>query len=321
MRGVVWTKQGGPDALAVDDVAEVHAGAGQVRIRAEASPVLWIETRMRAGTVPSPGSPPTVFGSQAVGVVDEVGDGVDPRLIGTRVAVSGVAIGAHAEFVRATVDQCVSVPESIDEVDAAAVLTGAPVALALLERAGDLRDATVLVEAAGSGIGAYLTQLLRGRTGRVIATAGSAESRRRAALFGADVVIAHADLERAGALEAAAEGCTIDVAFDSVGGASARCVLDALTPLHGRLLSYGMLSGHAPAIAAADLYAGGHTVTACAGPAWLDRVAALRATALDRMVDGTIRPVIDSTMPFDAVAAAHRRIEDRATTGTIVLVP
>ncbi|MCA1008442.1 zinc-binding alcohol dehydrogenase family protein [Rhodococcus hoagii] len=321
MRGVVWAQAGGPDELAARDVEEVHATAGHVRIRVEASPVLWIETRMRAGLVPSPGSLPAVFGSQAVGVVDEVGDGVDPRLVGTRAAVSGVAIGAHAEFVAAPVEQCVEVPDGIGAVDAAAVLAGAPVALALVERAGDLRDATVLVEAAGSGIGAYLTQLLRGRAGRVIGTAGSAESRTRAVSFGADVVVDHADLERPGALEAAAGGCPIDVAFDSIGGETARRVLDVLAPLRGRLLSYGMLSGEPPRIVAADLYTGGHTVTACAGPAWLERVADLRATALDRVVDGTIRPVIDSTVPLDAIATAHRRIDERATNGTIVLVP
>lgn len=321
MRGIVWTQAGGPEVLAAREVAEVHAGAGQVRVRVEASPVLWIETRMRAGQVPSPDSTPSVFGSQAVGTVDEVGDGVDLRLIGTRVAASGVAIGAHAEFVCATVEQCVEVSDAIGAVEAAAVLTGAPVALALLERAGDLRDATVLVEAAGSGIGAYLTQLLLGRAGRVVASAGTEESRTRAASFGADVVIDHTDLGRQGVLEAAAGGRTIDVAFDSIGGSTARQLLGSLTPLRGRLLSYGMLSGQAPDIAAADLYAGGYTVTACAGSAWLERVAELRATALDRLVDGTIRPVIDSTMPLDSAAAAHRRIEERATGGTIVLVP
>ncbi|CAM3201652.1 Zinc-binding dehydrogenase [Prescottella defluvii] len=321
MRGVVWAQVGGPDELVARDVEEVHAAAGHVRIRAEASPVLWIETRMRAGLVPSPSSPPAVFGSQVVGVVDEAGDGVDPRLIGTRVAVSGAGIGAHAEFVCVPAAQCVEVPDSIGAVDAAAVLTGAPVALALLERAGDLRDATVLVEAAGSGIGAYLTQLLRGLAGHVIATVGSAGSRTRAASFGADVVVDHADLERPGALESAAGGRPVDVAFDSIGGSTARRVLDVLAPLRGRLLSYGMLSGEPPRIAAADLYAGGHTVTACSGPAWLDRVAELRSEALERVVDGTIRPVIDSTVPLDAIAAAHRRIDERATSGTIVLVP
>lgn len=249
MRGVLWSQAGGPDTLAARDGDDVHAAGGQVRVRTEASPVLWVETQMRAGLVPSPAAPPTVFGSQAVGLVDEVGDGVDPQLIGTRVAVSGVGIGAHAEFVCAAVEQCVAVPDAIGAVDAAVALTGVPVALALLERAGDLSDATVLVEAAGSGIGAYLTQL------------------------------------------------------------------------RGQLLSYGMLSGEAPRIVAADLYAGGFTVTACAGPAWLDRVAALRSIALDRVADGTVRPVVDSTMPLDAVATAHRRIDERATSGTIVLVP
>ncbi|MGO4203479.1 zinc-binding alcohol dehydrogenase family protein [Rhodococcus sp. TAF43] len=321
MRGVLWSQAGGPDTLAARDGDDVHAAGGQVRVRTEASPVLWVETQMRAGLVPSPAAPPTVFGSQAVGLVDEVGDGVDPQLIGTRVAVSGVGIGAHAEFVCAAVEQCVAVPDAIGAVDAAVALTGVPVALALLERAGDLSDATVLVEAAGSGIGAYLTQLLRGRAGLVVATAGSDESRTSAASFGADVVLDHADLDRPGALAAAAGGRTIDAAFDSIGGSTARRVLDALTPLRGQLLSYGMLSGEAPRIVAADLYAGGFTVTACAGPAWLDRVAALRSIALDRVADGTVRPVVDSTMPLDAVATAHRRIDERATSGTIVLVP
>ncbi|MFD4432316.1 alcohol dehydrogenase catalytic domain-containing protein, partial [Nocardia sp. NPDC058497] len=85
MQAIVMTETGAPAVLVAHDVDEPRPGDGQVAIRAEAIPVLYPETMVRAGAFPIPVPLPAVFGFQAAGTVVELGAGVDPALLGARV--------------------------------------------------------------------------------------------------------------------------------------------------------------------------------------------------------------------------------------------
>ncbi|WFR74645.1 hypothetical protein P9209_19440 [Prescottella defluvii] len=84
------------------------------------------------------------------------------------------------------------------------------------------------------------------------------------------------------------QGGTVDVAFESIGGATALDVLDLLAPLRGRMLYYGMLSGTPAAVTAADLLVRGVSLTGCSGPAWHARVASVQSAVLDLAAEGGI---------------------------------
>ncbi|MBF6335594.1 zinc-binding dehydrogenase [Nocardia abscessus] len=316
------TAPGSPDVLVPREVPAPRAAADEVVIRAEAIPVLFPETKLRSGEFPVGAPLPLVFGFQAAGVVTEVGTQVDPALLGQRVVVSTRGFGAYAEFVAAPADSVTAVPDGLSAVDAAAVLMNGTVAIPLLETAALSGDETVLIEAAATGVGSALTQLAKEfGAARVIGTAGGPEKAARARDLGADEVIDHNDPAWTTRLRETLGGATVDVVFDSIGGESASDLLDLMTPLRGRMLGYGWLSGAPAQITATDLIMRGLTYTGCAGPEWLDRVAAARTTVLARAAAGGLDPLVEAVLPLDQASHAHRLLEDRAPLGKIVLRP
>jgi NADPH:quinone reductase-like Zn-dependent oxidoreductase len=199
---------------------------------------------------------------------------------------------------------------------------GASVALTLLDRAALTGTETVLIEAAAAGVGGYLTRSARSHGAkRIIATAGEPAKIARAQALGADDSIDHTATDWPDRLRAILDGTTIDVAFDSIGGGFTPRLLDLMTPVHGRILGYGVLSGAPAQLSAADLFARGLTFTGCTGPEWLARVAGARETALARVLAGDIEPLIDRVLPLDQAARAHQLVEQRVTAGTILLRP
>ncbi|MCK2214125.1 zinc-binding dehydrogenase [Actinomadura sp. ATCC 31491] len=318
MRAVVLTETGGPEQLKAQDVPRPVPGPGQLLIRAHAAGVGYAETQIRAGTLPFPLPLPAVLGAEAVGEVVETGDGVAPELLGTvRVGVTG-GLGAYAEYVLMPAALTCPVPEGVPPLDALALAAPGAIALALLHRAGLRGGESVLVEAATSSVG---TQLVRHAkefgAARVIATAGSAAKRERAAGLGADLVLDHGSADWPDELPG-----DVDVVFDSIGGASARAVLDHLTPGSGRLLSYGLLSGEPAAVTAADLIDRGLTLIGCGGPGWAAQVFGTHyPEMLERLADGRSRAFVERTLPLEAAAEAHRLVEGRTLTGRVLLVP
>ncbi|MFB7716476.1 MULTISPECIES: zinc-binding alcohol dehydrogenase family protein [unclassified Nocardia] len=322
MQAILLTTTGAPDVLVPDEVPTPRPGAGQVLVRNEAIPVLYPETMLRSGAFPIPLEKPFVFGTQAAGVIVELGDGVDPALLGQRVIVASDSFGTYAEFVCVQAESAVRIPDALSSVDAAALTMSGSVTVPLLAAAKLTGTETVLIEAAATGIGGYLTQLAKeAGAARVIATAGGPEKAERAREFGADLVIDHLDPEWPARLREALGDATIDVVFDSIGGESATALLDLMTPLTGRMLSYGFLSGAPAQVTAMDLIMRGLTLIGCSGPAWLAGVANSRAAALELAATGSITPLVDRVLPLDQAALAHQLLDQRAAKGTIVLQP
>ncbi|MEU8899746.1 zinc-binding dehydrogenase [Nocardia sp. NPDC048505] len=321
MKAIVMTATGGPEVLVAREVSAPRPGAGEVIVRAEAVPVLFPETKLRSGEFPSPVAPPAVFGFQAVGTVTEVGAGADPGLLGRRVGVDAQG-GSYAEYVCAPAASATPLPEGLSAVDAAAVLMSGSVALALWEAAACAGSETVLIEAAATGVGAALTQLAEAHgAARVLATAGGPAKIAHARKLGADEVVDHTDPDWAARLREILGAATVDIVFDSIGGPSAAPLLDLMTPLRGRMLSYGYLSGAPAQLTAADLIFRGLTLVGCAGPHWLARVAQLRAAALTHAAAGTLAPRVEEILPLEQAAEAHRRLESRTPLGAFVLRP
>ena len=321
MQAIVMTAVGEPEVLLARELPDPRPGPGQILVRPTAIPVLYPEIALRRGLFPMAAELPAIFGFQAAGSVTEVGIGVDSALLGARVVAVTAGSGAYAEKVCVPAESATVIPAGLPTEQAAAVLMGGSVALALLRRAALTGAETVLVQAAATGVGGYLTQLAKEfGAKRVIATAGG-EKTDRARALGADEVVDHRDPQWPTRLRNILGDNTINVVFESIGGQAAADLLDLMTPLRGRMLGYGSLSGQPAPITATDLLARGLTYTGCAGTAWLELVGAARAEALDRAAAGGLEPLIDRTLPLDRAAYAHRLVQERRTTGTIILRP
>ncbi len=322
MQAIVMTAIGGPEVLIAHEVDEPRPRSGEIGIRVEAVPVLYPETRLRAGAFPMPAPVPTVFGMQAVGIVDAAAEDVDPDWIGRRVLVARNDFGTYADQVCAPAESAVRVPDGLSAESAAAVAASGSVAVALLDTAALTGADTVLIEAAATGIGGYLTQLAaRSGVARIIATAGGPDKTERARELGAHAVVDHLDPNWPQRLAELLGDTTIDVVFDSIGGDTAAPLLDLMTPLRGRMLGYGWLSGAPAQVTTTDLIMRGLTFTGCSGLPWLAGVADRRAEVLRRAAEGELTPLIDSVLPLTDAERAHRLVDDRRTLGTIVLRP
>jgi NADPH:quinone reductase len=334
MRAIVMRSTGGPEVLKVEELPVPTAGTGEVLVRTEASGISFAETRMRSGAfLPMvPSALPARVGTEAVGVVIAVGDGVDPRLLGTRVLVTN-GNGTHAEHFTAAAHAVTQVPDGMNPVDVVAVAVQGATALSLLWSAALSGKETVLIEVGGGGVGGYLVQMAHEfGADRVVATAGSEPKRARARELGADQVVDHRRQDWTDHVRDAIGEATFDVIFESIGGSSAGRLLDAVTTGTGRVVFYGQLDGPAE-IKPFDLMIRSLTLIGCgSSPAdyragkrppggWLVKMDRARGEILQRLAEGLLRPLVDSVMPLADAAAAHHRIEDREAIGKVVLMP
>ncbi|MCM3521504.1 NADP-dependent oxidoreductase [Curtobacterium sp. P97] len=167
---------GGPEALAVHEVPEPHAGSGTVRIRVQAFAVNPTDTGVRAGQRDSSeASPPYVPGMDAAGVIDEVGDDVEGWQVGDQVMAMALPLsehgGAYVEHLVAPVGSFTRIPAGLSIEEAATVPMNGLTALQILARAELSQGDTLAVTGSAGLLGNYVVQLAKQRGITVIADA------------------------------------------------------------------------------------------------------------------------------------------------------
>lgn len=160
---------GGPEVLEIDEAPEPHAGPGQVRITVRAASINPVDWKVRAGFMAdfSPLTFPAIGGSDAAGVVDEVGEGVDGLSVGDEVFGLGSATDAELAVLSAFVKK----PASIDWAEAAALGVAGETAVRGLDLLSVGAGSTVLIDGGAGGVGAVAVQVAAARGAKVIATA------------------------------------------------------------------------------------------------------------------------------------------------------
>ncbi|TCO65478.1 quinone oxidoreductase family protein [Actinocrispum wychmicini] len=306
MRAVVMHETGGPEVLVLTDIPKPEPGPGQVLVRIEAIGVSVGETRMRAGAYPL--QLPMVLGAEAAGVVEKLGDGVEPSLMDARVVMVTGGAGSYAEFIAVNAGNVTKVPDGLSAQDAVASAAPGALALALLHRAGLRGGETVLVEGGSGKVGGYLVRHVREfGVERIVATAS------RKPVEGADVVLDHGNPDWTDDLD------PLDVAFDMAGGETTRRVLGKLKP-GGRMLLYGALTAQ-PELDPVAVQGQGLQVIGCGGPLWFRQCLDVHYPEfVDLAARGRthLQPVAD-VLPLDLAAEAHRRVA--ASAGRILLRP
>jgi NADPH:quinone reductase len=341
MRAWLIHEFGAPtDVLQLDEVDAPVPRTDEVQIAVEAITINFNDIdgiRGRYRTVPV--EPPYIPGMEVLGRVRGAAEGCE-SLIGKRVcAIPTGAFGGYAEVAVAPVAMTFAMPEEMDTATAASVYMPFHVAsLALYERAHLSSDDTVLVHAAAGGAGSAAVQLARARGARVIATAGTPQKLKFATELGADVAIDYRNDDFVAQVLDATDGRGVDVAFDSVGGATTvetfRCMA-----FGGRHLLVGFASGieaEDEGIVPRPVLFGNFSLVGVCHAYTEDSLAFKRATGLNfpshadgvrlhedllRMIAaGTIRPIAGSTSSFSALPEIVSAMESRATIGRNVVV-
>jgi NADPH:quinone reductase len=316
-------KTGGPEVLSWDEVAVGEPGPGEVRIRQTAIGVNYIDTYHRSGLYKLP--LPTGIGSEAAGVVEAVGPGVDWVKPGDRVAYSGGTPGAYATARVMSAERLVKLPEGIDDRTAATLmLKGLTVQYLLRQtyrlKAGD----TILFHAAAGGVGLIACQWARTLGATVIGTVGSDEKAALAKANGCTHTIVYTRENFVERVKALTEGKGVPVVYDAVGKDTFPASLDCLSP-RGLFVSYGNSSGPVPPFdllllsQKGSLYVTRPSVVTYANNR--TNIQAMAAELFELVLAGKIKSEARQTFPLKDAAAAHRALESRATTGATVLLP
>lgn len=338
MKAARFHDHGDPDVLVYEDAPDPIPGPGDALVRVRACALNHLDLAQRRGIervrIPMPhisgadvagevvGSPQPEFGpgrrvlvqpGLSCGRCGACLDGRDNEC--PRYDVLGYqSEGGYAELVRVPVQNLVAIPDAIDFVDAAAFpLTFLTAWHMLMTRARLRRGEDVLVLGAGSGVGQAAIQIARLHGARVFATAGGADKLARARELGAAEAIDPYTEDVPGAVRGFTHGRGVDIVVEHVGQATWERSLRSLAR-GGRLVTCGATTGHDGRVDLRFLFSRQYSIL---GSYMGTKAELLRAATF--FFAGALRPVIDRTFPLADAADAHRRLEQGAQFGKIVL--
>jgi len=322
MRAIQVNSYGGPEALQLVDVDASQPGPGQVLVDVAACGVNYIDTYQRSGIYQVP--LPLVLGLEGAGTITAAGAGVTDLAVGDRVAWAA-AQGSYAEHVHVDAARAIPVPAGVsDEVAAAVPLQGMTAHyLASSTYPVQVGD-TVIVHAAAGGVGLLLTQIVKMRGGRVIATVSTEEKAALARRAGADEVVRYDQVDFAAEARRLTGGAGVAAVYDGVGLTTFDASLSTLRP-RGMMVLYGASSGPVPPVDPQRLNSGGSLFLTRPS---LGHYTATREELLERadelfgwIAAGKLDVRIGGRYSLADAGRAHEDLQGRRTTGKLLLVP
>ena len=322
-RAIRMHKTGGPEVMQLDDVEVAAPGPGEARVRHNAIGVNYIDTYHRSGLYPLP--MPSGIGSEAAGVVDAVGPGVDVVKVGDRVGYCTGGVGSYSEARVIAADRLIPLPGDIsDRVAAALMLKGLTVQYLFRQTYPLKSGETILFHAAAGGVGLIACQWAKALGVTMIGTAGSDDKAEAAKQAGAKHVIVYTRENFVDRVKEITGGKGVPVVYDAVGKDTFPQSLDCLSP-RGLFVSFGNASGP---IAAFNL-----GVLAQKGSLFVTRPTlatyGAKRTDLLAMAEelfglvraGKIKAEVRQEYRLAEAADAHRALASRSTTGATLLIP
>ncbi|MQM05273.1 hypothetical protein Taro_038080 [Colocasia esculenta] len=316
---------GAPVAAMVLKWEDVEIGEpkeGEIRVKNKAIGINFIDVYYRKGVYPT--TLPFIPGREAVGVVTAVGPGLTGRKIGDVVAYAGDPMGSYAEEQILPANVVVPVPPSIDPVVAAAIMLKGMTAQFLLRRCFKVeRGHTILVHAAAGGVGSLLCQWANALGATVIGTVSSEEKAAQATEDGCHHAIIYTKEDFVSRVEEITSGKGVNVVYDSVGKDTFKGSLKCLAN-RGYMVSFGQSSGLPDPVPLSDLAPKSLFLTRPSlfhYNATRDELLESAGEVFANLASGFLRVRVNHTYPLSEAAKAHADLEDRKTSGSIVLIP
>jgi NADPH:quinone reductase-like Zn-dependent oxidoreductase len=342
MKAVVMRSYGDASVLEYAEVPEPKVGARDVLVAVKAVALNHLDVWVRKGWPGLKLELPHILGSDIAGVVEKVGSEVKDLAPGTEVLVNpGLSCGhcercllgednlcrsyriigehvtgGYAQYVSVPRQNILPKPKALSFEEAATLPLTFLTSWTMLVRRAELKPGeTVLVHAAGSGVGSAAVQIAKLMGAKVIATASSKEKLAKAKELGADHLINYQETDFLEEVKRITQRKLVDVVFEHVGAATWEKSVACL-PYGGRLVTCGATTGHDVQIDLRVLF--------------YKRISLLGSTMgskgdlfriLQLVEDGRFKPVLDRTLPLEQAAQAHGLLESRAQFGNVVLIP
>lgn len=320
---IVLADYGGPEALILQPVDIGELGHGELRIRQTFVGVNFHDIYVRTGeyrTLSLPGIP----GIEAAGRVEACGPGTESFAPGDRIVYVSGRYGAYASHRILPVSLAVKLPDDIDEAQVASMFVrGLTVMMLSKQVRRMIRGDVIVVHAAASGVGRLLAQYASHLGAIVIGTVGNAEKIATAKAAGCHRVIVYREADWTARVLEFTENKGADVVYDSIGKDTIEGSLKCLRP-RGHLVAFGQSSGPAEPISLSVLAQRSMTVTRPILFHYVTERAALEQMAGDFFEAvrlGVMRAPDITVLPLSDAAQAHRMLEARAVSGSLVLKP
>ena len=318
---------GGPEVLRPVERPVAEPGLNEVRVRVHAAGVNRPDLMQRQGKYPPPPGASDIPGLELAGIVESVGpilEGEPSRWAPGDSVCALVTGGGYAESAIAPSPQCLPVPSGMTPVSAAAIPeTYFTVWTNVFQRGQLATGETILIHGGSSGIGTTAIQLARAFGAMVYVTAGTDEKCRACQELGAEAAINYKTSDFVDVISQLTSGRGVNVILDMVGGDYLERNLKTLA-VDGRLVQIGLQGGSRSNI---DLRLVMQRRLTLTGSTLRNRsVAEKAAIARDLekhvwplLASGTVKPIIDRTLPLEQAAEAHRLLESGEVVGKIVL--
>jgi NADPH2:quinone reductase len=315
MRAIQMTEFGGPEVLELVELPAPEPGPEEVLIRVSRAGLNFADTHTRTNSYVQKATLPLVPGGEVAGVREDTGERV----------VALVGSGGYAEYAVAPKQLVFALPEELDDGTALAIIVQGLTAWHLYRTSGRVAEGeSVVVHAAAGGVGSLAVQLGHALgAGRVIATASSEDKRALALQLGADVAIDPAPEGLTERLIEANEGREVDVVFEMAGGEVFEASYRALAPF-GRIVAYGIASQQPNEVSTGSLLRHSRAVVGFYLFHCLRRPGMFTdalAECFARAARGELKAVVGHTYPLGQAAQAHVDLQERRTTGKLLLDP
>lgn len=322
MKAIRIKEFGGPEVLKLEEVPVPEPGAGQVRVKIEAIGVNFSDTAVRGGARPL--SLPIIPGSEAAGVLDAIGSGIEVFKVGDRVAYT-MQMGAYAEYAVVSPDKLIRVPQGIDLFDAAGMMSHGLTGHYLTETTYPIREGdVVLIHAAAGGVGTMLVQMAKRRGAMVIGTTSTPAKAEVVTSLGADHMILYTEVDFAKEVKRIIDDQGVHVVYDSVGKSTFEKSIPLLRQF-GTMVLFGQSSGPVDPIEPSVLNKYGSlylTYPSLYHNAGTKELFAARTKDLLEWVQaGEIRVQVDRVLQLKEAPEAHRMLAERQNIGKLLLQP
>ncbi len=311
---------GEPEVMQLEDVPDPHAGPGQIVVRVHAAGVNPVETYIRSGRYARAPELPYTPGTDAGGVVVEVGDGVKGFAVNDWVYTHGSLTGTYAQCALCEQAQVHPLPGPVSFAQGAAVGVPCGTAWRALFVRGQARPGeTVLVHGATGGVGTAAVQLARAAGLTVIATAGSDRGRQLVSEQGAHHVLGHEEANDPARIQALTDGRGVDLILEMLANVNLGKDLGVLAT-KGRVVVIG--SRGTVEIDPRMTMAGERSILGLMlGNATPEEMAGMHAALIASLENQTLRPIVDREIPLAEAARAHHAVMEGESHGKIVLIP
>lgn len=330
MKAIVIHKHGGPEVLQVEDILTPTPHHKEVLVKNQAIRVNFVDTQHRAG-LNYPVNLPLIPGTEAAGIVEAVGPGVNEFKVGDRVGYAGYMGGNYAEYTVVPEAKLVPVPNNVTFELAAAALLQGMTAHCLAYSVYPIKEKDiVLIQAAAGGVGLFLVQMAKRRGAIVIGTVSTAEKAELVKAVGADHVILYSQADFETETMRLTQGEGVHAVYDSVGRTTFDKGIKVLQT-QGYMIVFGLSSGPVPLFdinRLSGITGSGNKGSLFLTWATLSDYAAKREDLLWRARDvlewvgeETLTVHIAGTFPLVEAEEAHRLLESRQIGGKVLLLP